>query len=313
MQQKVNSLFHEQISGWPLLGANWKHLDAAQLKSFDFDGFSINVQFNPKRITSSAAKVDRLSIQERPCFLCTSNRPEEEDFVAYGKDYEILCNPFPIFRQHYTIAHVDHRPQVIDSEFSSLLDLSRDLPELVVFYNAPSCGASAPDHMHFQAGLRGAMPIEYELEVLLKIHGKDLLQSEHFRLSSVDDGLRRFLVMEADRKEPMENAFSHISSFLRQLVNGEEPMLNILAMYRGKWQILIFPREKHRPWQFFEAGDRNILLSPASVDMGGLMITPLEKDFHKISRDDIADIFRQICLNVGHFNELQLIIKERLL
>lgn len=312
MQRKVNKLFRDQISDWPLLGANWKQLDAVLLKRFDFDGFSIKVQFNPKRITSSAAKVDRLSIEERPCFLCPANRPPEEDFVAYGKDYEILCNPFPIFKQHYTIAHVNHIPQVIDSGFSALLDLSRDLPELAVFYNAPACGASAPDHMHFQAGLQGSMPMEDELDKLLENHGKSIVESEEFQLSSVDDGLRRFLVMEADRKAPMEQAFTHVSAFMRQLMDGEEPMLNILALYRGKWQILIFPREKHRPWQFFEEGEKNILLSPASVDMGGLMITPLEKDFHKINRDDIADIFRQICLNARHFGELQLFIKDKL-
>lgn len=313
MQQEVNRLFREQIDGWPLLGTNWKQLDAVLLKRFDFDGFSIKVQFNPKRITSSAAKVDRISIRERPCFLCRANRPLEEDFVAYGKDYEILCNPFPIFRQHYTIAHVNHIPQVIDSAFSSLLDLSRDLPELTVFYNAPACGASAPDHLHFQAGLRGAMPIEEELDVLIQKHGSGLIGGKAFQLGSVDDGLRRFLVMEADRKEPLERCFSEISTFLRSFAHGDEPMLNILALYREKWQILIFPRAKHRPWQFFEEGEGNILLSPAAVDLGGLMITPLEKDFHKISSADIADIFRQICLDAEHFKKLQVFIKDRLL
>lgn len=313
MQQEVNRLFRDQIEGWPLLGTNWKQLDAVLLKRFDFDGFSIKVQFNPKRITSSAAKVDRISIRERPCFLCRANRPLEEDFVAYGKDYEILCNPFPIFRQHYTIAHVNHIPQVIDSAFSSLLDLSRDLPELTVFYNAPACGASAPDHLHFQAGLRGAMPIEEELDVLLKKHGSGLIGEKTFQLGSVDDGLRRFLLMEADRKEPLERCFAEISTFLRSFAHGEEPMLNILALYREKWQILIFPRAKHRPWQFFEEGEGNILLSPAAVDLGGLMITPQEKDFHKISPTDITDIFRQICLNAEHFKKLQVFIKDRLL
>ncbi len=312
MQEKANRLFQEQIFGWPLLGANWEKLDSALLKSFDFECFTIRVQFNPKRITSSAAKVDSASIEERPCFLCRANRPPEEESLAFGSDYEILCNPFPIFKKHYTIAKVDHTPQVIDPEFSRLLDLSRELPELVIFYNAPACGASAPDHMHFQAGNRGFMPIEDELESLLKKYGTCLSSPEECQVSVVDDGLRRFLVLESDRKESLERAFEHISTFMRQLRDGEEPMLNILAYFHKKWQVLVFPRKKHRPWQFFEEGASNILLSPASVDMGGVMITPLEKDFLKISQADIQDIYAQIGPSAGQFEKLSSYLIKKL-
>ncbi len=312
MQQKANRLFQEQIKGWPLLGANWNQLDAALLRSFEFGSVTIRVQFNPKRIASSAAKVDRISIEQRPCFLCRDNRPLEEESVAFGSDYEILCNPFPIFRKHYTIAKVDHTPQVIDPEFSRMLDLSRELPELVIFYNAPGCGASAPDHMHFQAGNRGFMPIEDELGGLVEHFGICLSPGKDCTAWAVDDGLRRFLVLESERKEPLERAFGYISAFMSNLLEGDEPMLNILAYFRERWQILIFPREKHRPWQFFEEGEQNIILSPASVDMGGVMITPLEKDFLKITRDDIADIFAQIGLGEARFDELNGFLKEKL-
>jgi hypothetical protein len=311
IQQKTIALFEDQITSWPLLGANWGKLDAAQLKTFRFDGFSIQVQFNPKRITSSNAKVDKDSIGKRPCFLCPVNRPPEETHVAFGGDYEILCNPFPIFRQHYTIAKMDHIPQVIDPEFSRLLDLTRELPEMVVFYNAPSCGASAPDHMHFQAGSRGFMPIEDEIGTLLNQYGQIIDQGNGFTASAVRDGLRRFIVLESDRKEPLEKVFLKISGLMRQFSADGEPMLNILAYYNEKWQILLFPREKHRPWQFFEQGEKNILLSPAAVDMGGTMITPLEKDFSKISRSDIEDIFSQISLSEERFNALTGLLKER--
>ena len=312
MQEKVNRLFRDQITGWPLLGENWGKLDAALLKTVEFEGFSLRVQFNPKRMGSSAAKVDQPSIEKRPCFLCEANRPPEEDALAFGNDYLILCNPFPIFRRHYTIAKRDHSPQVIDTEFTRMLDLSRELPELVIFYNAPACGASAPDHMHFQAGNRGFMPIEDELDLLMEVHGKRFISVEDLKVTSVNDGLRHFLVLESDRKDLLELAFGHISLFLRRLKDGEEPMLNILAYFQKKWQILVFPREKHRPWQFFGEGDNHILLSPASVDMGGVLITPLEKDFHKIGRDDIVDIFTQVCLDDQLFNELISFLRERL-
>ncbi len=304
IQQKTSQLFEKQIAGWPLLGANWVKLDSVLLKTFNFDGFSIEVQFNPKRITSSAAKVDKGSIEKRPCFLCPANRPPEEAHVAFGTDYEIMCNPFPIFRKHYTIAKTSHTPQVIDSEFSSMLDMSRELPELAVFYNAPACGASAPDHMHFQAGSRGLMPVEDELGSLMERYGECLFKDVLCQVTAVNDGLRRFLVLESDRKEPIEDAFAHISAYMRRLAAGSEPMFNILSYFRESWQVLVFPRGKHRPWQFFEEGEKNILLSPASVDMGGMLITPLEKDFNKITVDDIVDIFTQISLSEKLFDEL---------
>ncbi|MEN8156815.1 MAG: DUF4922 domain-containing protein [Bacteroidota bacterium] len=312
VQQRTTELFEAQITGWPLLGANWVQLDGAQLKTFRFDGFTINVQFNPKRITSSAAKVDRSSIEKRPCFLCPENRPPEEDHVAFGSDYEILCNPFPIFRKHYTIAKADHTPQVIDPEFPRLLDLSRELPELVVFYNAPSCGASAPDHMHFQSGSRGFMPVEDEIGVLQERYGRLLSGDNNSSITAVDDGLRRFFFLESDNRSVIETAFSHLSAFMRSHNGGEEPMLNILAYYNTKWRVMLFPREKHRPWQFFEEGEKNILLSPAAVDMGGTLITPLEKDFKKISREDIEDIFSQICLSEEQFTELIKFMEARI-
>jgi hypothetical protein len=112
----------------------------------------------------------------------------------------------------------------------------------------------------------------------------------------VDDGLRRFILMESERKEFLEETFDSIYSFMAGLRPTEEPMLNILSTFSNRWQVMVFPREKHRPWQYFEQGERNILLSPASVDMGGTLIIPLEKDFEKITREDIEDIFSQVSL-----------------
>jgi ATP adenylyltransferase/5',5'''-P-1,P-4-tetraphosphate phosphorylase II len=307
-QQQADALFEDQKQTWPTLGTNWAMLDAARLRSFDFGGFRIRVQFNPKRIVSSAAKVDRVSIENRSCFLCEENRPPEEKSVSFGEEYEILCNPFPIFREHFTIAHRRHIPQVIEGVFTEFLRLSRELPELVVFYNAPNCGASAPDHLHFQAGSLGFMPIEEQMDLLLDRYGQRV-PVRGVSLTAVDDGLRRFLVMESVQPDRLEELFRSIFGFLKRR-NGkgeageEEPLLNMLAYYRGRWQILVFPRQKHRPWQFFEEGDKNILLSPAAVDMGGILITPLEKDFLKITPEDIKDIFSQICLSEGGLQEL---------
>lgn len=312
MQEKADALFKDQLSSWPLLGANWEKLGEAKIRQIDFEGFSIKVQCNPKRIVSSAAKVDKVSIENRACFLCAGHRPPEEKNVWFGDHYEILCNPFPIFREHFTIARAEHTPQVIEPEFRSFLELSRALPDLALFYNAPNCGASAPDHMHFQAGNKGFMPIEEQLETLKASYGELLVDEGDLRLSAVADGLRRFYVLESDSAERLEEAAAVAFQLIRDIQNGAEPMINMLSYYDKGWQVLLFPRDKHRPWQYFEEGDLNILLSPASVDMGGALITPLEKDFHKISRDDIRDIFSQLTFSEANFERMNADIKLKL-
>lgn len=311
-QEKAHALFKDQLSSWPLLGANWEKLGEAKVKQFDFDGFTIRVQCNPKRIVSSAAKVDKQSIEKRACFLCTEHRPPEEKNVWFGEHYEILCNPFPIFQEHFTIASAEHTPQVIEPEFGAFLDLSRALPDLALFYNAPNCGASAPDHMHFQAGNRGFMPIEEELPVLKTKYGKVLYKDPHMAVTAVDDGLRRYHVAESSSKEALEEYAMQAFHIIRDMQNGEEPMINMLSYYDKGWQVLLFPRDKHRPWQYFEEGEENILLSPASVDMGGALITPLEKDFLKITREDIMDIFYQISFSAWNFSKMNGYIKTKL-
>ena len=311
LQEQVSALFEEQKQGWALLGSNWALLDQVRVREFRFDGTVIRVQYNPRRIVSSAAKVDKASIEQRSCFLCPENRPPEEQGVWFGGDYEILCNPFPIFRQHFTIAHRAHTPQVIRSEITSLLELARELPSLVVFYNAPACGASAPDHLHFQAGNRGLMPIEEELATLKKRYGRRLTGSEAPAVTAISDGLRNFFLLESGDRESLENAFYLIFDHM-EVYQEAEPMLNLLAYFDGSWQLLLFPREKHRPWQYFEEGERNILLSPAAVDMGGTLITPLEKDFNAITGEAISDIFAQVTCSAAHFDQISRLIQTKL-
>jgi hypothetical protein len=311
LQEQATALFEDQKSSWPLLGSNWDLLKEIRVKEFSFDGLMIRLQFNPKRIISSAARVDRESIGKRACFLCPQNRPPEEKGVPFGPGYEILCNPFPIFHQHFTIAARDHTPQVIRPEFPAFLELSRALPGLVVFYNAPACGASAPDHMHFQAGNRGLMPIENELELLRKRYGRSLVGTEDLKVTAIKDGLRNFFLLESPSEKALGRAFELIFDFMAGY-QGQEPLLNLLLYFDRSWQLLLFPREKHRPWQYFEEGEGNILLSPAAVDMGGTLIIPLEKDFLSITGADIRDIFSQVTCSEEHFDQICRLIQTNL-
>ena len=158
IKDQVNELFEQQLSVWEMARNNFEGLKTVQIREFDFDGFGVKVQFNPARMVSSGAKVDAKTIAQRKCFLCAANRPEVQRGIEW-RDYDILINPFPIFPRHLTIPRREHVDQQLVPYISDMFDLARELPDFVVFYNGPKCGASAPDHMHFQAGNADFLPL----------------------------------------------------------------------------------------------------------------------------------------------------------
>lgn len=304
LQQQVNDLFSSQIKEWDLAKNNYRGLQDVQLKSFSFDRFELIVQFNPQRITSSAAKVDAKSIQERKCFLCSENLPKEQKAISFKESYSILVNPYPIFPQHLTITKHQHTDQRIKGNFGDILELAQELTSYVVFYNGPKCGASAPDHFHFQAGYQGMLPIELDADFWTDREEVDSLT--HTKIYNWKNYGRGTIYIEGKQKEELLAAFDSIYNRL-QLKQPEEaePMLNILAFFAEEhWKVFLFPRKLHRPWQFAAEGDSQIVLSPASVDMGGVLITPREEDFNKISRADLTDIFHQVCFSEEEISDL---------
>ena len=213
-----------------------------------------------------------------------------------ARDSTVLVNPFPIFRKHLTIPSEMHIDQLIRNSFEDMLNLSKAIPEFAVFYNGPQCGASAPDHLHFQAGNTGFLPIE-----------KDFSEGKFITLISKRKGievwhwsgyLRGIITLKGIDKEELIQAFHNFyNKFSEIQPDRPEPMVNILAYYYPEgWVIHIIPRKLHRPCQFFAPGNEQILLSPASVDLGGVIITPREEDFSKIGVSDIESIFGQVCL-----------------
>jgi hypothetical protein len=294
---QVDDLFLNQFRQWELARINYGLLDRVLSRTIDFGEFQILVQFNPERIRSSAAKVDARSIEERPCFLCSKNRPAEQKGLPAGNNLTILINPFPIFSRHLTIVSAEHTNQRILNNFSSMLDLARSLNNFVIFYNGPECGASAPDHFHFQAGNRGFLPIESDF---LKGRCVNLLTVrggiEIFSWHGYKRGIATLRGKETDHLCAIFERF--YAAFRLQQPEKPEPMLNILAYAENDvLTVHIIPRILHRPSQFFAEGEARILLSPASVDLGGVVITPREEDFNKITADDISDIFSQVCMN----------------
>lgn len=302
MNETIKKLLADQLATWETARANYAALAGVRVKELDVDGTPYKVQFNPARIVSSAARVDAKSISERKCFLCPGNLPPEQKGIPFGGHYRILVNPFPIFPRHLTIPDTEHVPQRIASRFPDMLDLARLLTDYTIFYNGPHCGASAPDHAHFQAGNRGFLPIEktWRTQVAGKVTGYGQAV-----LWQLDDAPRTTLVIESAEKEDAEKLFSLLYRSLPVKPGEEEPMMNVLARYEAdRWIVFVFPRRKHRPDCYNAEGEANLLISPASVDLGGVFITPVEKDFREITAEDVKRILGEVCLSADEFRLL---------
>jgi hypothetical protein len=309
LNDKVSDLFTSQLSEWELAKINYGQLSKVKTRRLDFGSFEVMIQFNPERIRSSAAKVDAKSIEARPCFLCRANRPPQQRDIEFNNDYAILVNPFPIFSRHLTISKEVHTDQLIRNSFDDMLMLAEALPGFVLFYNGPQCGASAPDHLHFQAGNRSFMPIENDFQA--RKHSMRHAVKSGIGIWHWKNYLRGIITLKGSDRKGLSEVFDHFFSRLKDIQPDKpEPLLNILAYINpDEWIIHIIPRKIHRPSQFFLEGKDRILLSPASVDMGGVVITPREEDFERLNKDDVTDIFKQVCYNE---DELAGLIKDYL-
>jgi hypothetical protein len=301
LPQRAHELLEQQKTEWDVLRDGYASLARVETRAFDFDGFQVQLHFNPGRLASSAAKVDAASIAQRPCFLCPQNRPDRQRALVLHDDLVLLCNPFPIFPEHFTIPTLSHRPQRIRPIFPLMLDLAREMsPRYTVFYNGPQSGASAPDHLHLQAGNAGFTPIDREYEAMRKTA---LVEGDDFRAFATDQYLRRFVSFEGSDRNAIIRAFERLHSTLE--AGADEPMLNVFATYvSGAWRVIVFPREKHRPSAYFADGDAKLLLSPGAVDMAGAVIVPVRRDFERITKDDLARMYDEVTLNAEAFARL---------
>ena len=300
---KVNELFDQQLSVWEMARNNFEGLKTVQIREFDFDGFAVKVQFNPARMVSSGAKVDAKTIAERKCFLCAANRPEVQRGIEW-RDYDILINPFPIFTRHLTIPRREHVDQRLVPYIADMFDLARELTDFVVFYNGPKCGASAPDHMHFQAGNADFLPLVSDYFNLKQVGRTELVETaDTAETYLMKDYLRVVYCIESADAVALKEAFMKL--YNSWVVDADvEPMMNVVCLYKqstvnsqqtadGKWYLFVIPRGAFRPWQYTAEGDKQLLVSPATVEVSGLFITPVKEHFERITKEDVVDILTQ--------------------
>lgn len=297
----IESFITSQLAGWPMASANFEALKGVEVKEIGLPGWTIKVQFNPARIVSSAAKVDAASLAARKCFLCAANRPDVQRGIEHGP-YEILINPFPIFPRHLTIPDRSHTDQLIAGRIADMIELSQELPDYTVFYNGPKCGASAPDHMHFQAGNSDFLTIAPALEN----SELEVIATEGTATLSLCAALPlKVFVIDSNAAADGQALFNRLYAALPVPEGEKEPMMNLLCYSTpAGTRLVVIPRKKHRPSFYGTEGEGCMLISPASVDMGGVFITPRREDFDRIDAEIINKIFAELCLSEEEIREI---------
>lgn len=307
LEQQIESLLLSQKRDWKLACDNYASLANVQTRCFEGGSRLTILQFNPERIRSSAAKIDKASLAARPCFFC--HRPEEQKSVAFNDLFEILVNPYPIFNDHLTVPLRKHEKQQIAPYYGDMLDLASALPGYALFYNGPKCGASAPDHMHFQAGRRGGFPV---IGSWAETPKAIVREGDRTRLYALVDHLpTAFILVSADKAGAVE-AFTLLYNEMEVKPGDYEPMMNVLTWMEGdSWITCVFPRRELRPSCYYAEGDENILISPATVEMSGLFVVPLEKDFRKVTYADLEKVWQEVSLTEAEKNEIIRKIREK--
>ena len=302
-ENSLQRFFTRQLEVWEAAAQRFRDLQNVQVRSLD-DGDEWRVQFNPARMVSTGASIDNKSIAERPCFLCAKNRPQEQMTKRVDQRYELLINPFPILPVHFTIPALQHQPQRILSNYVEMHRLLEQYPDLMVFYNGPRCGASAPDHMHFQAGTSGVLPLQQawprlsrELDVLFS------LNTEEYIAQIRDYACPAFLIRSISPYGD-EQLFRRLYQVMEK--QDDEPMMNIVAWRNGtEYLSVVFPRRKHRPDCYYADGADKLMVSPGAIDMAGLVITPRKEDFERLTTARIQTILQEICITPEQVQQMR--------
>ncbi|WP_081445986.1 DUF4922 domain-containing protein, partial [Prevotella melaninogenica] len=300
-EKGLTDFFHNQLNQWKDVAKRFEELKGVQTREVG----SALAQFNPARLVSTGAKIDKATLAKRPCFLCEKNRPKEQIVLPFGNDFDILVNPFPILPVHFTIPSRHHQQQAIADNYVQIHRLLRAYPQLMVFYNGPKCGASAPDHLHFQAGTSGILPLQRDWQWLYATSVPLLKLNDVEGIYEIKDYICPVLAIVSHTEKHDVELFSRLYEALPMKEDETEPMMNIVAWRSGEAFIsVVFPREKHRPDCYSADGEAQCLVSPGSLDMAGLMILPRQIDFEGMTAERAKDVLQEVSLSDEAMNEV---------
>ena len=293
-EKGLTDFFHNQLNQWKDVAKRFEELKDVQAREVG----SALAQFNPARLVSTGAKIDKATLAKRPCFLCEKNRPGEQIVLPFGEGFDILVNPFPILPVHFTIPSRYHQLQAIAENYVQIHRLLRAYPQLMVFYNGPKCGASAPDHLHFQAGTSGILPLQRDWQRLYATSVPLLKLNDAEGIYEIKDYICPVLAIVSHTEKHDVELFSRLYEALPMKEDETEPMMNIVAWRSGEAFIsVVFPREKHRPDCYSADGEAQCLVSPGSLDMAGLMILPRQSDFEEMTTERAKAVLREVSLS----------------
>ena len=289
-KHNIRAFFTHQLDTWDEIRQRYEALKHVGLKQLGHR----QLQYNPARMVSTGAQIDRQTIAQRACFLCEKNRPEEQLTIDLGDDFELMVNPFPVLPMHFTIVRKTHVSQTILENYTEIHRLLELFPELFVFYNGPMSGASAPDHMHFQAGIGQELPLMTVLRKLEKEQQVLIKQGNGSSLSMFNTVSFNAFVIKSKAQETEMALFKQLYAAMPVREGEKEPRMNIVAWRDGSEDVIVvLPRDNHRPACYFEEGDRRMVISPGALDMAGLIITPREEDFNRMSEDKLISILKE--------------------
>ena len=298
----ISRFFNRQMEKWADARHRFrdlKHVEPHQLSD------QLKVQWNPARIVSTGAKIDKKTLGDRPCFLCDKNRPKEQISKQIDERFLLLVNPFPILSVHFTIPAKKHQPQSIYKNYGEMHRFLSLHSELMVFYNGPKCGASAPDHLHFQAGTSGILPLQANWQRLSRNLTDIISLNDDEKIALIHDFVVPAFVIISKSEDSDEALFQRLYKSMPVRGDETEPMMNIIAWRKGDEYIsVVIPREKHRPEAYFAEGDAQMMVSPGALDMSGLIITPREEDFRKLTEESATAILQECGVSTDKMNRI---------
>lgn len=296
------NFFASQKQSWPALADACRDLSGAKTRDVDCGDYSVTLQYNPARAISGGAAVDPESIRRRPCFLCKENRPADQKAIVYRNAFLLLCNPAPIFDRHFTVVSRDHRRQEISSSLDSFLKIARDAaPEYAVLYNGPACGASAPDHLHFQMIPSAALPF------LDRLHNLPMpRKASSVRFSTRSDFDRTFVILESEDVDAVSHQMLNLLHTAQKiLATTDEPPVNVFCVHHeDSYRLVVFLRGKHRPDAYYAEGEERLFVSPGAIDMAGTIITPCLADYERLAAETLRGIYREVSLDPSRFDRI---------
>ncbi|WP_439424283.1 DUF4922 domain-containing protein [Segatella copri] len=298
----ISRFFNRQLEVWTDARHRFRDLKHVETRQFSDQ---MKLQWNPARIVSTGAKIDKKTLGERPCFLCDKNRPKEQMSKQIDEKFHLLVNPFPILPVHFTIPARKHQPQLIYKNYGEMHRFISLYSDLMVFYNGPKCGASAPDHLHFQAGTNGILPLQNNWQRLSRNLTDIISLNDEEKISVVRDFIVPAFVIISKSAESDEALFRRLYKAMPQRGDETEPMMNIISWRKGEEFIsVVIPREKHRPEAYFAEGDAQFVVSPGALDMSGLIITPREEDFRKLTEEKALSLLQECGVSEEKMNAI---------